>query len=76
MNNSNEVRPAPARRSQRGSGDTGTLLTVMVICGLVSAALIVLNWVKSVKDERLNRDYSASHPIKEERQNDTYQVEY
>ena len=51
-------------------------MTVMVICGLLSATLIVLNWVKSVKDERLNRDYSTSHPAKFELQSDTYQVEY
>ena len=39
-------------RNQKGEGEFGFLISIMGICILVSGTMLVLGWVKSVKDAR------------------------
>lgn len=41
-----------ARSRESGSGDVGMLFQVMILCVALSVGIIVLSWIKSVKDAR------------------------
>jgi hypothetical protein len=43
------------RSTQRGSADHETLVLVMVGVSVLTVGMLVLNWIKSVKDERVER---------------------
>ena len=63
---------------QRGSGDSFAIIGVVVICTLISVTLMILNWVKSTKDARVERavesQFEKKSNIKREIQG--YQVIY
>lgn len=43
-------------RSQTGSGDSGAIILLFVVCSFLSIALIVINWMGEVREERAERD--------------------
>ncbi|MCO6430770.1 MAG: hypothetical protein J5J00_07905 [Deltaproteobacteria bacterium] len=63
--------------TQRGSGDSFAIIGVLVICCVLSAVVIVLNWVKTTKEARIQRDFdNAATKGNIKRQPRGYQVIY
>jgi hypothetical protein len=52
----NETIPKYRAKRERGSSDGETLILVMVVITLATIVYLMLGWVKSVKDERIDND--------------------
>ena len=48
------TRPRAGSRfyGERGDGDSGMLMKVMILCCIVSGGLGIMSWIKAVKDAR------------------------
>jgi len=49
------------RKSQAGEAEMGFFLIVVIICGLVSGTLLVLQWVRNTKNARLHGYADKKH---------------
>ena len=54
------VRSSRKKRSERGEAEMGFFMVVLVIAGIISAALAILHWVKQTKDDRVERRWKIT----------------
>ena len=70
------------KQSQRGSSDGEMVILIVVIITLATIAYLILGWIKSVKDERVERNvqtYIEQHrkrPSRQEREPSGHQLEF
>jgi len=55
MNSPHTYRPKRHKRGEKGEAEMMFFGIVLIICGIISGSLLILNWVKDTKNDRVDR---------------------